>query len=109
MKTEDNVLTVHARQHTAGSSKEFQQKFSIPAGVKIDKLSSSLSKSGVLTISAPRDPLYLGFSDPEHRSDQQREAISQPRGSHVSQPSIVYDDDRLTIEIDVKDYRFEPL
>ena len=61
VKTEGNVLTVHARQQTSGSSKEFQQKFSIPAGVKIEKLSSSLSKSGVLTISAPRSELLWGF------------------------------------------------
>ena len=35
----------------------------------------------------------------------QVQAISQTRGSHVSQPSIVYDDDQLIIEIDVQDYR----
>ena len=41
------MLCVSARQEGRGSCKEFEQKFTIPSGVNIEKLSSSLSKAGV--------------------------------------------------------------
>ena len=43
VKTEGEVLTVSAKQETRGSRREFQQMFTIPAGVKVDKLSSALA------------------------------------------------------------------
>jgi len=96
------VLCVSARQEGRGSCKEFEQKFTIPSGVNIEKLSSSLSKGGVLTISAPREPLCISSS----ASDGHKElpaAITDQCSSALTQPSLVYDDDRLTIEIDVKE------
>ena len=91
------MLTVSAKKEGRGSCKEFEQKFTIPDGVKIDKLSSSLSKDGVLTISAPRDERF-----------QEIPAISDS-SSAMTQPNMVYDDERLTIEIDVRDYKPEDL
>ena len=76
MKTEGEVLTVSARQETRGSRREFQQMFTIPAGVKVDKLSSALSKAGVLTISAPRDTLYLATSAADTARDNEVAAIT---------------------------------
>ena len=63
-----------------------------------------MCQGGVLTISAPREPLCISSSV----SDGHKElpaAITDQCSSALTQPSLVYDDDRLTIEIDVKDYR----
>ena len=76
VKTEGEVLTVSAKQETRGSRREFQQMFTIPAGVKVDKLSSALSKAGVLTISAPRDTLYLATSAADTARDNEVAAIT---------------------------------
>jgi hypothetical protein len=43
------------RQENNFSSKSFNKAFSIPAGVKPESITSSLSPGGVLTISAPID------------------------------------------------------
>ena len=58
----------------------------------------------MLTISAPRETL-LGITSPEgHQAPPP--AIMDRGSSAMTQPSLVYDDDSLTIEIDVRDYRF---
>ena len=98
LKTDGDVLTVSAKKEGRGSCKEFEQKFTIPDGVNIDKLSSSLSKDGVLTISAPRDQRF-----------QEIPAIGADNSSALTQPNMVYDDERLTIEIDVQAYKPEDL
>ena len=86
MKTEGEVLTVSAKQETRGSRREFQQMFTIPAGVKVDKLSSALSKAGVLTISAPRDTLYLATSAADTARDNEVAAITdQVELQHIAQ------------------------
>ena len=60
IKTEGDTLIVMAKHETktesGGSfvSKQFEQRFSLPSGVKPECISSSLSKSGVLTVTAPR-------------------------------------------------------
>ena len=62
IKTEGDVLVVLAKHETkdadGGSSyvsKQFEQRFTLPSGVKPEQIASSLSKDGVLTISAPRE------------------------------------------------------
>merc|ERR1712130_877686 len=63
IKTEGDVLIVLAKHETKAEggqsfvSKQFEQRFSLPSGVKPERISSSLSKDGfltVLTITAPR-------------------------------------------------------
>ena len=88
MKTEGEVLTVSAKQETRGSRREFQQMFTIPAGVKVDKLSSALSKAGVLTISAPRDPLYLATSAADTARDNEVAAITDQVEKQLSRKLI---------------------
>ena len=100
VKTEGDVLTIHARQENRGSCKEFQQRFSIPPGVRVDKLSSSLSKNGVLVISAPRETLSITNCEDNDVVD-----VSNNCRSAMVQPNIVHEDDKLTIEVDVRDYR----
>ena len=104
IKTDGDVLTVSAKQEGRGSCKEFEQKFTIPSGVKIDKLTSALSKTGILTISAPREPLTV-----EQGRFQEIPAIADNCTSALVQPSLVYDDEKLVIEVDVKDYKPEDL
>ena len=88
VKTEGEVLTVSAKQETRGSRREFQQMFTIPAGVKVDKLSSALSKAGVLTISAPRDPLYLATSAADTARDNEVAAITDQVEKQLSRKLI---------------------
>ena len=88
VKTEGEVLTVSAKQETRGSRREFQQMFTIPAGVKVDKLSSALSKAGVLTISAPRDPLYLATSAADPARDNEVAAITDQVEKQLSRKLI---------------------
>ena len=92
MKTEGTTLSVSARHEEPGGCQQFEEKFSLPAGVSPEQLNSALSSTGVLTISAPCTtrpaPLQL-----QH---QQTEMVP---------PSVVYDDQKLGIELDVKDYR----
>lgn len=60
MKTEGNVLVILAKHETqtesGGSfvSKQFEQRFSLPSGVKPEAVVSSLSKDGILKVTAPR-------------------------------------------------------
>ena len=56
-----------------------------------------------MTISAPRSGLCLTNTGPD--GQEPPSAIMDRASSAMTQPSLVYDDDRLTIEIDVKDYR----
>ena len=93
-------MTIHARQENRGSCKEFQQRFSIPQGVRVDKLSSSLSKNGVLVISAPRETLSITNCEDNDVVDGSNNCRSA-----MLQPNIVHEDDKLTIEVDVRDYR----
>jgi crystallin alpha B len=60
VKTEGDVLVILAKHETqtesGGSfiSKQFEQRFSLPSGVKADAIISALSKDGILTVTAPR-------------------------------------------------------
>merc|ERR1719277_2815559 len=61
IKTEGDVLIVLAKHETKAEggqsfvSKQFEQRFSLPSGVKPEKITSKLSKDGFLTVTAPRD------------------------------------------------------
>merc|ERR1711970_1293785 len=61
IKTEGDVLIVLAKHETKAEggqsfvSKQFEQRFSLPSGVKPDLITSKLSKDGFLTVTAPRD------------------------------------------------------
>merc|ERR1712209_122520 len=65
IKTEGDVLIVLAKHETKAEgghsyiSKQFEQRFSLPSGVKPEKISSKLSKEGVLTVTAPRESLSI--------------------------------------------------
>merc|ERR1712106_191929 len=120
IKTEGDVLIVLAKHQTKAEggqsfvSKQFEQRFSLPSGVKIEKIASSLSKDGVLTVSAPREDLAI-------LSHQKKGAIENKGGQVFSQsdetkqseglpqPKVSYDDDKFQISLDVTCYSPEDL
>ncbi len=62
IKTEGDVLVVLARHETksdgGGSSfvsKQFEQRFTLPSGVRPEAITSSLARDGTLTVTAPRE------------------------------------------------------
>ena len=58
MKVEGNTIIITAKQELQESggtrTRVFEQKFSLPSGVKAELVRSSLTKEGVLVITAPR-------------------------------------------------------
>ena len=59
IKTEGTTLVVLAKHEdkSGGGSyvtKQFEQRFTLPSGVKADAISSSLSRDGMLVVTAPR-------------------------------------------------------
>jgi len=122
IKTEGEVLIVLAKHETKAEggqsyvSKQFEQRFSLPSGVKPEKISSSLSKEGVLTVTAPRENLaaiaaYKKTSLENNPGGggvySQSEETKQSDG--LPHPSVTYDDDKFQISLDAKDYKPENL
>merc|ERR1712088_917226 len=71
LKTKDDIIIIEAVHNTktedgASDSRTFTKEFEMPGGVTTEKLSSSYSGAGILTISAPR-------------------VISAPEGAQVSE------------------------
>merc|ERR1712165_45064 len=57
LKTKDNVIVleaVHEGKGEESTSRKYVKEFKMPEGVQRDKLASSYSADGILTISAPR-------------------------------------------------------
>merc|ERR1719382_2353153 len=59
LKTKDDIIIVEATHESknadgSSSTKKFTKEFKMPAGVVTEKLASTYSGSGILTVSAPR-------------------------------------------------------
>merc|ERR1712025_94684 len=120
IKTEGDVLIVLAKHETKAESgqsfvsKQFEQRFSLPSGVKIEKIASSLSKDGILTVSAPRENLAISsFQQKGAIENKAGQVFSQSdeakRSEGLPQPKVSYDDDKFQISLDVTSYRPEDL
>merc|ERR1712051_1012787 len=120
IKTEGDVLIVLAKHETKAEgghsyvSKQFEQRFSLPSGVKPDKISSKLSKEGVLTVTAPRESLSItsGVKKSAITSSGTGSVNSQSdetRADGLPHPRVSYDDDKFQISLDAKDYKPEDL
>eukprot|EP00092_Neocalanus_flemingeri_P007651 GFUD01008261.1.p1 GENE.GFUD01008261.1~~GFUD01008261.1.p1 ORF type:complete len:518 (-),score=130.90 GFUD01008261.1:252-1805(-) len=117
IKTEGDVLIVLAKHETKAEggqsfvSNQFEQRFSLPSGVKMEKIASSLSKDGVLTVSAPRENLpissYQKKGEIENKSGQVFSQSEESEG--LPQPKVSYDDTQFQISLDVKSYSPEDL
>ena len=120
IKTEGDVLIVLAKHETKAEggghsyvSKQFEQRFSLPSGVKPEKISSKLSKDGVLTVTAPRESLAAVSSGVKRAAVSgpvsgavysQSEETRQPDG--LPHPRVSYDDDKFQISLDAKEYKY---
>ena len=69
-------------------SKQFEQRFTLPSGIKPEKISSKLSKEGILTVTAPREALSIAKARKneavEHKPKQnnqvkQSESLAEPK------------------------------
>merc|ERR1711902_57228 len=124
IKTEGDVLIVLAKHETKAEggqsfvSKQFEQRFSLPSGVKPEKISSSLSKDGFLTVTAPRDqpaaisafkkkPVEQQGNGSNGAVFQQSEETKDSDG--LPHPKVSYDDDKFQISLDAKNYNPEEL
>ena len=107
------VLAKHETKAEGGHSyvsKQFEQRFSLPSGVKPDKISSKLSKEGVLTVTAPRENLSItsGVTKGAITSSGTGSVNSQSeetRADGLPHPRVSYDDDKFQISLDAKDYK----
>jgi len=117
IKTEGDVLIVLAKHETKAEggqsyvSKQFEQRFSLPSGVKPDKISSKLSKDGVLTVTAPRENLAITSGVKKSNASggvyNQSEETKQAEG--LPHPRVSYDDDKFQISLDAKEYKPQDL
>ena len=96
IKTEGAVLTVEARQEGRGGTRQFRHQFSLPAGVQQDQVTSSLSPTGLLIVSAPR---AAALSAPAAA----RAALPAPT------PALTSTDRGLELELDLAGYRADSL
>lgn len=127
IKTEGDVLVVLAKHETktetGGSfvSKQFEQRFTLPAGVKPENISSSLSKNGTLTVSAPREmprsdlggfkstrPLTAESGSNKSLGNVYAQSNDQ-QGEGLPHPKVKYDEDKFQISLDCQHYKPEEL
>jgi len=120
IKTEGDVLIVLAKHETKAEggqsfvSKQFEQRFSLPSGVKPEKITSKLSKDGFLTVTAPRESIAISAYKKKGALENvpgqvynQSEETKQSDG--LPHPKVSYDDDKFQISLDAKDYKPEDL
>ena len=107
------VLAKHETKAEGGQSfvsKQFEQRFSLPSGVKPEKISSKLSKDGFLTVTAPRESVAISaYKKKEAIENAQGQVFSQSEETKQSDglphPKVSYDDDKFQISLDAKDYK----
>jgi HSP20 family molecular chaperone IbpA len=119
IKTEGDVLIVLAKHETKAEggqsfvSKQFEQRFSLPSGVKPEKISSSLSKDGILTVTAPRESMGAVSALKKKPIDSSGQVFSQSAETKekdgLPHPRVSYDDDKFQISLDAKDYKPDEL
>lgn len=125
IKTEGDVLIVMAKHETktedGGSfvSKQFEQRFTLPSGVKPEAISSSLSREGNLIVTAPREvqqSAITGFRSPSRAlqdvSNNTGNVYSQTRSDKdegLPHPRVKYDEDKFQISLDCQQYKPEEL
>merc|ERR1711881_329817 len=123
LKTEGNVLVILAKHETqtesGGSfvSKQFEQRFSLPSGVKPEAIVSSLSKEGVLTVTAPRvtsAPTSIGgFRKTRGAIEEENVFVPQttqmPQNQGLPHPKVTYDEDKFQVSLDCQHFKPEEI
>lgn len=93
VRVEDRCLVVEAKQTGQGVNSEFCRKIQLPAEVEVEKLSSTLSSDGILTLQAPCPPKYQSVtgSQPDTRTTHRSSPLNTMPSSapqHVSTSHI---------------------
>merc|ERR1712038_1460065 len=122
IKTEGTTLVVLAKheENSGGSSyvtKQFEQRFTLPSGVKAESISSSLSKDGKLIVTAPRTvdqhKTAIGEIKWKSRDGLETESPNKAQSSKPEEglphPKVKYDEDKVNISIDCQKYKPEEL
>merc|ERR1712223_1457399 len=114
------VLAKHEEKSGASSyvTKQFEQRFTLPSGVKAEAISSSLSKDGKLMVTAPRSveqhKTPIGEIKWKTRDgfESDNSNVTQSTKSNeegLPHPKVKYDDDKVCISIDCQKYKPEEL
>merc|ERR1712241_466253 len=124
VKTEGNVLVILAKHETqtetGGSfvSKQFEQRFSLPSGVKPESIVSSLSKDGTLKVTAPRTTSATSIGGFRKTRGAIEEDVyvppapvqaATPQNQGLPHPKVVYDDEKFQITLDCQHFKPEEL
>jgi len=124
VKTEGDVLVILAKHETqtetGGSfvSKQFEQRFSLPSGVKPESIISSLAKDGTLKVTAPRNtssqhPTSIGSFKKTRGSIEEDvfspQTTANPANQGLPHPKVTYDDDKFLVQLDCKHFKPEEL
>jgi len=136
LKVEGNTIIITAKQEVpeAGGvrTRVFEQKFSLPNGVRADAVASNLSREGVLTITAPRGNPTAAESymqtienkmdkvmnpntwedETEHKRESEGSSARKRESGKNEEGAIArieYDEDTYRILINVAQYRPEEL
>merc|ERR1711953_891562 len=121
VKTEGEVLVILAKHETqtesGGSfvSKQFEQRFSLPSGVKPESIISSLGKDGTLKVTAPRTSSQPNLSFKKTRGaleeevPNRAETTQNPANQGLPHPKVTYDDDKFLVSLDCKHFKPEEL
>ena len=103
------VLAKHETKAEGGHSyvsKQFEQRFSLPSGVKPEKISSKLSKDGVLTVTAPRENLAItNIKKTSNSGSVYSQSDETKQSDGLPHPRVSYDDDKFQISLDAKEYK----
>jgi len=124
VKTEGNVLVILAKHETQTEtgasfvSKQFEQRFSLPSGVKPESIVSSLSKDGNLKVTAPRMTSATSIGGFRKTRGAIEEDVyvppppvqaAAPQNQGLPHPKVVYDDEKFQITLDTQHFKPEEL
>ena len=123
IKTEGTTLVVLAKHEeksgdTSYVTKQFEQRFTLPSGVKADAISSSLSRDGKLMVTAPRSveqhKTPIGEIKWKTRDGFESDSSNTIQSSKSNEeglphPKVKYDEDKVCISIDCQKYKPEEL
>merc|ERR1712241_994560 len=124
VKTEGNVLVILAKHETQTEtgasfvSKQFEQRFSLPSGVKPESIVSSLAKDGTLKVTAPRTTSATSIGGFRKTRGAIEEDVyvppapvqaATPQNQGLPHPKVVYDDEKFQITLDCQHFKPEEL
>ena len=96
MKVEGNTIIITAKQELQESggtrTRVFEQKFSLPSGVQAELVRSSLSREGVLTITAPRGKAAAQQSYTETVENKMDKVLDPNSWEKEKKKEFVFDD-----------------